>query len=490
MNNYTNTLKLVFDPFEPGAHSHDFWGGADRQDLLDRIVEHVLYGSPIISVYGGLGAGKTTLANWCCERFGEESVCAMVAATLFMNQSQFMEKLVEQLPINNPPAGLLAVSTAIQQLASHLELEAKPLILVIDDAHELNSEVFETISDLLGNGNIHALLMGEKQLGNLLDNTLTAELAGKLIEFELLDLGSEDTIEYIRFKFASAGYTAAIPVSGSKLGNIANSSNGIPGSINALMAAALSENLAQPQVEPMGKGGMRYWVTAAVLVVLLASVLILPESDTPENARSQEGTLQLSGERIQIPVAATLNDSSDGALDRALTLVAHPPTVEIIEELKLGVAVSSPATTTALDQPITAAVQQSLNQTSPKVLSTTTQKTMDSRIAAPSFSGISDFESELLRYPANNFTVQIMGSRSEASVREFVRGEVNIGKPGYFETRFQDRPWFVVVLGNFGERHEAVEAIEELPEALRSLKPWIRSLADVQSDIRKLHASN
>ena len=168
--------------------------------------------------------------------------------------------------------------------------------------------------------------------------------------------------------------------------------------------------------------------------------------------------------------------------------IFQPSTVEIIAELKLDVADSTPAT--ALDQPITAVIQQSLNQTMPKVQSATTYQTRDSSVAAPSFSGISDFESELLRYPANSFTVQIMGSRSEASVRDFVSGEVHAGKPGYFETRFQDRPWFVVVLGNFGERHEAVAAIEELPESLRSLKPWIRSLADVQSDIRKLHASN
>ena len=488
MTNYTNTLKLAFDPFEPGANSRDFYGGADRQDLLDRILENVLYGCPLISVYGGLGAGKTTLANWCCESFGEESVCVMVAATLFMNQSQFMEKLVEQLPISSPPADLVAASIAIHRLASHLELEARSLIIVIDDAHELSSEVFESISDLLGNGNIHALIMGEKHLSNLLENTLSAELAGKLVEFELLNLGSEETIEYIRFKLASAGYTAAIPVSGGKLGNIANSSNGMPGTINALIAAALSVDFAQTHVEPIGSGGIRYWVAAAVLVVLLASVLILPESDPPENALSQAGILQSSGERIQIPAGATLNDSSDGALDTALTPAAQPSTVEIIAELKLDVADSTPAT--ALDQPITAVIQQSLNQTMPKVQSATTYQTRDSSVAAPSFSGISDFESELLRYPANSFTVQIMGSRSEASVRDFVSGEVHAGKPGYFETRFQDRPWFVVVLGNFGERHEAVAAIEELPESLRSLKPWIRSLADVQSDIRKLHASN
>ena len=83
-----------------------------------------------------------------------------------------------------------------------------------------------------------------------------------------------------------------------------------------------------------------------------------------------------------------------------------------------------------------------------------------------------------------------MGSRSESSVQEFVQYEADFDNSGYFETRFQDRPWFVVVLGNFEERNAAVEAIDDLPQSLRTLQPWIRTLGDIQSDIRRLHASN
>jgi septal ring-binding cell division protein DamX len=55
----------------------------------------------------------------------------------------------------------------------------------------------------------------------------------------------------------------------------------------------------------------------------------------------------------------------------------------------------------------------------------------------------------------------------------------------FFETRYQDRPWFVVVYGNYPNRSAARQAIEQLPQPLKDLQPWARSLADIQSDIRR-----
>jgi DamX protein len=63
-----------------------------------------------------------------------------------------------------------------------------------------------------------------------------------------------------------------------------------------------------------------------------------------------------------------------------------------------------------------------------------------------------------------------------------------IGPQGYFETLFTGQPWFVAVYGNFGGRSAATQAIRELPGSLRSLQPWVRSMGDIQADIRQLNA--
>ncbi len=75
----------------------------------------------------------------------------------------------------------------------------------------------------------------------------------------------------------------------------------------------------------------------------------------------------------------------------------------------------------------------------------------------------SEFEQTLLSYPAENFTVQIMGSRSEDNVKNFVARELGALIRGYFESRYQEQPWFVVVMGNFVSREAATRALGDLP---------------------------
>ena len=103
---------------------------------------------------------------------------------------------------------------------------------------------------------------------------------------------------------------------------------------------------------------------------------------------------------------------------------------------------------------------------------------------------ISDFEKSLLDFPSSSYTVQIMGSHSETNVQRFVEEELELSHRGYFETRFQDKPWYVVVLGRVENRSDATQAIEELPVALKSLQPSVRALADIQSNIRQLNSLN
>jgi DamX protein len=499
LNNYTKKLQLAFDPFEPGANSHDFFAGGNRQELLDRVLKHLCYSSSMVTVQGCLGAGKTTLANWCCERFGDEAVCTLVTATLFMNRTQFLEKVQQQLSLNSGPENTQEPGSAVRQLADQLLLEAKSLIVVVDDAHELGSDVFEEISDLLTNSNIKVLLLGESQLGSLLANTLSDELYDRVAEFELDNLGSDDIVDYLRFKLANAGYSKPIPVAGGRLGELCNSSNGVPGAINALIA----DELDQESVASTGdvatltltNSGVQYWAVAGLLLVLLAAVIIFQDSVIEDEMPVASSEVKQGSDRIQIPV------SIETTVDDSAVVVAA---VQSNQPVDIPVVVASSENQSP--EPVVAAAEVELlgavrETSSPRAPQSETNPPLVSEPAlavvaetpvasVPVEPDISAFEQALLSFPSDNFTVQVMGSRSESSVQEFVQYEADFDNSGYFETRFQDRPWFVVVLGNFEERNAAVEAIDDLPQSLRTLQPWIRTLGDIQSDIRRLHASN
>ena len=98
----------------------------------------------------------------------------------------------------------------------------------------------------------------------------------------------------------------------------------------------------------------------------------------------------------------------------------------------------------------------------------------------------SPFVEQLLQASPRDYAVQLLASYSEANISEFV-AQLNTGHPaGYFETRYQGKPWFVAVLATFGDRNEAARSISSLSAKLRSNEPWVRSVAGIQTDIQEL----
>ncbi len=484
MNNYTESLSLTFDPFQPARNSNDFFAGGNRQQLLNQLIEHSIYSQSIVTVTGCLGCGKTTLANTVCQSFGDETVCVQIPATLFMNKSQFLEKLGEQIPVHLNDEGTDSAIVGIQRFVTQLDLEAKSLMIVIDDAHELGSDVLDLVTCLKTGTTtgIHILLFGETQLTSMLRSALTAEMEQSLIEFEIAELGVKDTVDYVKFKLAEAGYTGQLPICASDLGNIHNSANGVPGTINALVANALEETSVTLSSIDNSQSficrGKNYWLIAATLIVLLVFTFVIL---APDSRIEQQRSLARSEASIDVSADAQANTDT---ITEELTYEIEPIMVEVESPL-------------AQSQELTTGI----------VADSTEASNLEEQVSEPNFTAaipeegeistaeiaeidISDFEKSLLEYPESSYTLQIMGSHSEANVRRFIEEELVSSQRGYFETRFQDKPWFVVLLGQFESRSDATNAIEELPTPLRSLQPWIRSITDIQSDIRELNSIN
>ncbi len=98
----------------------------------------------------------------------------------------------------------------------------------------------------------------------------------------------------------------------------------------------------------------------------------------------------------------------------------------------------------------------------------------------------SPFVERLLQASPENYAVQLLASHSEANIKKFVAELSGNQAAGYFETRYQGKPWFVAVLAVFDDRAQASRAIASMPAKLRSNEPWIRSVAGIQTDIRAL----
>ena len=547
MNKYMQWLDLDFDPFVPSSSSRDFYCSGDRQTLLDQIVEFSLYSNAMIAVTGPLGAGKTTLATNFCERFADEAVCVRVAATLFMNQGQFLDALQSSLSFK--PAPGLDTEFAINQIcqyAAELDLEARSLIIIIDDAHELSAEVLQLLTKLLDScvdSSIHALLLGERQLDNLLQNTLTNEAQDRLAVFLLDGFASDETHDYIRFKLATAGFNKEMPLEGGVVGAIHNASQGMPGAINGLIANAL--NAAAPAVAvapapsigaptavmdelddidefgPLTSGerfagiddieqfeGLhaserlesgdedgaadmqltwlagvqpRYLSAAAILLVLLTGTLLFWDA-SPRVTESLPIPVAIAPAAIPpVQDEPELIPTSIAETPAAVSVVAAAAITETANAVSSAPvdAIIAEAVSVEENEPVQVAAQEAVANVVEQVAEVPVLE------ATPVLAEASAFEGLLLQEAPESFAVQLSASRSEANISAFVGKLAGTQPVGYFETRHQGGPWFVAVLAPFSDRDQATRAISALPEKMRSNQPWIRSVAGIQTDIRE-----
>ena len=532
MNTYTQWLNLDFDPFVPDAKSRDFYCSGQRQNLLDQIVEFSLYSNAMISVTGPLGAGKTTLATNLCDRFADEAVVAKVAATLFMNQSQFLEMLQGALGFKFTDSS--DSNSSIEQIcryAAELDLEASSLILIIDDAHELSDEVLHLLTKLLVscvNSSIHALLFGENQLDSVLQSTLTVDAKERLAVFPLDGFASDETQEYIRFKLATARFTKELPIDVGIVGAIHNSSLGMPGAINNLVVDALNaaapaserdefvdtcpsysgDRIAQddelegiealdgynPDVKrsPVVSIQPRYWFAAATLVVMLSGTLLFWERGPRETESIPiiVAVTPKTAQAIEVEPATELPaavSEQPAAVEVAVAELEKFPVSEVADFDKSNSVATSPRGEVADSVPLPnhgAEINEFLlvvpaEVAGPVVEIAAVEETVVIATASP-------FVEQLLQASPRDYAVQLLASYSEANISEFV-AQLNTGHPaGYFETRYQGKPWFVAVLATFGDRNEAARSISSLSAKLRSNEPWVRSVAGIQTDIQEL----
>lgn len=462
MNSYVARLGLDFDPFTPGANGANFFAGGGRQALLESLIQKASHGGSLLAVYGALGSGKSTLAQALDRDLCKDAVTVVVQATLFMSPVSFLEVIIESLQLDTRAEDDKATLDKIAACSNDLALDARSLVLIIDDAHELSSEVYQLLSRLMrrsAGAGLALVLFGEPQLASLLERSLTPASLSHLASFNLPPFSSEDSIEYTRFKLAAAGFNKPLPLTGGELGALHNTAAGNPGALNAQLRTALIRATTlddEVKFRPASilALGSNYWIAASALVLVLVIVLLFQGEDANPEA--------MQGERMQIPLAVQQREApqQQRSLETAQDQDAVP---EPQSTDSMPVRPRPPAPRPAPAVPESTSVASNTGQ-SPSV-----------------------FEQTLLGYNPSGYTVQIMGSRSVEKTRQFLSGQPGLAASGYFETRFQEQPWYVVVSGHYAEREQAQAAIAALPAAVRELQPWVRSVADIQSSIRSLH---
>lgn len=85
------------------------------------------------------------------------------------------------------------------------------------------------------------------------------------------------------------------------------------------------------------------------------------------------------------------------------------------------------------------------------------------------------------RQPANNLTLQLLGSHSLHPINQYIAQHRLAEQTVIYQTTHDNKPWYVLFYGSFSNQQQAQQAIDQLPAAAKKNKPWIRRFASIRA---------
>ena len=213
-----------------------------------RIISSLLYGINcdlgFTALIGEPGTGKTTLLFHILRSF-------RTALTAFLFETQcnsngLLRYLLQELDVPIADNDPVALHEQLKEVLASAALSGRRVILIIDEAQNLDLSVLETVR-LLSNFEtpraklLHVILSGQPDLALRLARPELAQLQQRIGKTNwLMPLAPEDVACYIEHRLRVAGCTGTRPFSDAAVDMIAAESRGIPRVINRISFNALS----------------------------------------------------------------------------------------------------------------------------------------------------------------------------------------------------------------------------------------------------------
>ncbi|MEX6501387.1 AAA family ATPase [Pseudomonas zhanjiangensis] len=490
------------DPFAARVPGFKFFA-AQRKPVLGQLHHLARYSQLLLVVTGPLGSGKTLLRQALVASTNKQAVQSVIfSARGAAEPDAVLRQIAQGLQMQQ------AESAAILAQVGQLALTGQEVYLLVDDAEQLSDAALDVLLRLAAgsvDGRPHVFLFAEPQLLSRLERLADGEECFHAIDLQ--PYGDEETQEYLAQRLEGAGRGLEV-FTGAQLATIHEQSQGWPGAINRLARDVLVEAMLAQQGAAR-RAGLTFSLPKKHLLALLvvgvgvvaawlmqglpsgdplpssaplplaqveqsASVAVAPDVSVEEGTppiefagASQPLPLPLVGEAqpvIREPVTNALGMSAERAEEPAApvgqAVAATQP--KQVDALPVAAPVVPPAPVAPVTPEVAPAVKPAPAQP----------------VAPAKPASAADWYSA---QPASRFTLQILGSRAEASAQAFVRQHG--ADYHYFKKRHKGQPLYVVTYGSFATREAAQAALRQLPAKVLAGQPWPRAFAGIQQEI-------
>lgn len=244
-----------------GLHENPFGVTPDPRFLCKTATHSEALASLVYGIQSGVGfqalisqpgMGKTTLLFNLMETYRSTAHTAFLFQTQ-CNSREFLHYLLSELGADSLPTDLVGMHEKLNQLLASDFRSGKRVIVVIDEAQNLDVGVLETVRLLSDFETSRAKLMqivlaGQQQLAEKLALPELVQLRQRISILSRLDvLGQEEVSAYVSHRLKVAGYRGPELFTPQAMALLATHSRGIPRNVNTLCFNALSLAFAVEQ---------------------------------------------------------------------------------------------------------------------------------------------------------------------------------------------------------------------------------------------------
>jgi DamX protein len=532
---YLKTYSLSRAPFADGPDGRFFYGGSTLMQRLDLLIHLAQFGDSVVLVAGPPGSGKTTLLSRFVAQANRHWRLCLIHAQEF---EHFGRRLADALGIGDTEDEQEIVARwASQSDASQL------LVIVIDDAQQLQQDAIDKLCGLLGSSlaeRVRLILFGTPQAQQAIKQSLEQkQLPCSAQLLEIPKLSEEETAAYLMYRLAVAGYSGESPFTATEVRAICKAADGRPADINRLAHEALQERQIRSRSKPLKTiaprpGRALTWWSIASALVLLVAVYLGWEQPGPSESRDSGESVPLALPKPEPPtekppevetMAPTADTAGPTAREQALApepapepnpetpaqarstapaaaAPTTPPTVPGAGKTPEPGAPAVPAAPAAAQPvPPAAAAAPANMQGGPTGAPAAPEPVASTTPAGPEQTGAPPAKADkpatpgepgpygeawLLKQPGNRYTLQLLGSRHKQPILDYIRrNKLDRERCAYYQGSFKGGEWYVLVYGVFSSRTAALAARNELPARVQKEKPWARTLASIQTAIRE-----
>ena len=255
----TNVLSfygLNQQPFDVTPDPSYLYLSSSHREALASLKQGIEHFRGFMLMVAEPGMGKTTVLHKLMEELAES------ARVIFLFQTQCSSRellcfILNELEVDHTGMDVVSMHRALNQALLEEMLRGRRFVLIVDEAQNLQEPVLETIRLLSDFETTHSkliqiVLAGQPQLAETLMRDSLVQLRQRIAGLSNLKaLSAAETAEYVDHRLHAAGWNGEQLFTSEALQRIAESSGGVPRSINNLCFNALLESFhrGQPVVD-------------------------------------------------------------------------------------------------------------------------------------------------------------------------------------------------------------------------------------------------